>query len=174
MQVWDSAGQERFRVITKQFATCRDLTCEVVFTNTIPCGPRVFRGAAAAVVVFSVTNRASFDNLSYWVNTVQDAAKTSSGKILLWLVGNKCDRPAAERDVSAQDVAEFITNANVAAKYVETSALDGSQIEELFGAIADHISSAADVAPPPPAGAGLHRWNFSDDPKLTVDDGAVV
>ena len=44
LQIWDTAGQERYQSLGRAF----------------------YRGAEACVLVFDITNRQSFDNLSTW------------------------------------------------------------------------------------------------------------
>ena len=51
--IWDTAGQERFRSISNLF----------------------FHGSAAAIIVFDITDRKSFDTArSYWVNQLEKGA----------------------------------------------------------------------------------------------------
>ncbi len=45
MQIWDTAGQERFRNITKAY----------------------YKGAAGMLLVFSLTDEASFNNITKWL-----------------------------------------------------------------------------------------------------------
>ncbi len=66
LQIWDTAGQEEFRAITRSY----------------------YRSSAAALVVFDVTRKETFRNVSRWVEDV----KTNSNKdVVMILVGNKSD-----------------------------------------------------------------------------------
>ncbi|KAK5643927.1 hypothetical protein RI129_007772 [Pyrocoelia pectoralis] len=67
LQLWDTAGSERFRHSMV---------------------PQYYRKAQAVVLVYDVTNRASFDSLVYWLDECDRKCSTNVAKIL---VGNKCD-----------------------------------------------------------------------------------
>ena len=62
--VWDSAGQECFRSITRSY----------------------FRGAQAALLVFSLTDRASFAATKTWL---EDLREYGEEDLVILLVGNK-------------------------------------------------------------------------------------
>ena len=49
MQIWDTAGQERFRSMA----------------------PLYYRGAVAAILVFSITDEGSFEKLKEWVRELK-------------------------------------------------------------------------------------------------------
>ena len=66
LQIWDTAGQEEFRAITRSY----------------------YRSSAAALVVFDVARRETFRNASRWV---EDVRSNSNRDVILVLVGNKCD-----------------------------------------------------------------------------------
>lgn len=65
-QLWDTAGQERFRSLI----------------------PSYIRDSSVAVVVFDVTNRASFLNSSEWI---KDVRTERGNEVVIMLVGNKTD-----------------------------------------------------------------------------------
>ncbi|EZG63178.1 Rab-related GTPase family protein [Gregarina niphandrodes] len=82
LQLWDTAGQERFRSLI----------------------PSYIRDSSAAVVVFDVTNRQSFDNIDQWIKDVR--AERGKG-VYIALVGNKVDcEPDKERQVTTQEAEE--------------------------------------------------------------------
>jgi small GTP-binding protein len=66
LQIWDTAGQCKFRNITRTY----------------------FKGAIAAIFAFSVTDRTSFENIGDWV---RQSAESSDYTPIRILVGNKCD-----------------------------------------------------------------------------------
>ncbi|ELP89167.1 hypothetical protein EIN_485590 [Entamoeba invadens IP1] len=105
IELWDTAGQERFRSITKTY----------------------YRGSDAAVVMFSLTDKNSFDRIAYWLNEMQDLQK----RPIVVLAGNKCDL-TSERSVFAEEV----TAAFPDLKYFETSAESGKNITEVFQCLA--------------------------------------
>ena len=64
--IWDTAGQEKYRSITKIF----------------------IKGAKIVIFVYDITEEDSFKNLDYWVKSVEEVL----GKdIILGVVGNKMD-----------------------------------------------------------------------------------
>lgn len=70
--IWDTAGQERFRTITKNF----------------------YRNANGVILVFDVTNKATFVNVKTWLQSLSEHAKED---IVKTLVGNKIDCSIEER-----------------------------------------------------------------------------
>jgi len=109
LQIWDTAGQERFRSLAPMF----------------------YRGAAAAVVIYDITNGASFERMKSWVKELQNNVKE---EIVLVIVGNKADQ-AASRAVDTSVVEEFV-RACGAASYFETSAKNNVNVDECFAFIA--------------------------------------
>merc|ERR1712087_803134 len=89
--------------------------------------PMYYRGAAAAVVVYDITSKESFDAAKSWVVELQ------STDTLIALAGNKSDLDATrviERE-TAQAYAE-----SMGILYMETSAKSGQNVNELFKEIA--------------------------------------
>ena len=66
LQVWDTAGQEAFKSITRSY----------------------YRNAAGALVVYDITNKNSFNNVIKWL---EEAKVNGNREMVLALVGNKCD-----------------------------------------------------------------------------------
>ncbi|KAF5688153.1 beta-mannosidase [Fusarium denticulatum] len=66
LQLWDTAGTERFRSVSRSY----------------------YRGAAGAILVYDLTSHASFRNLQPFLN---DARALASPNLSLMLVGNKLD-----------------------------------------------------------------------------------
>ncbi|KAL2211619.1 ras-domain-containing protein [Sarocladium strictum] len=66
LQLWDTAGTERFRSVSRSY----------------------YRGAAGAILVYDVTSRRSFNNIQPFLN---DARALASPNLSLMLVGNKVD-----------------------------------------------------------------------------------
>ncbi|XP_029802180.1 ras-related protein Rab-26 isoform X3 [Suricata suricatta] len=77
LQIWDTAGQERFRSVTHAY----------------------YRDAHALLLLYDVTNKASFDNIQAWLTEIQDYAQHDA---VLMLLGNKVDS-AQERVVKRED-----------------------------------------------------------------------
>ncbi|KAL7718449.1 Sphingomyelin phosphodiesterase [Entamoeba marina] len=79
LQIWDSAGQERFHSISRSY----------------------YRGADYAIVVFDVTNENSFQRAKYWLDDI--ATEKIKGQQIL--VGNKTDL-IKERTVTTEEIEE--------------------------------------------------------------------
>ncbi|NWR45476.1 RAB44 protein, partial [Regulus satrapa] len=77
LRLWDSAGQERYRSMTKQF----------------------FRKADGVVLMYDITSQYSFSDVRYWLSCIQEAAEDGVAVLLL---GNKTDC-AAQREVPAEE-----------------------------------------------------------------------
>lgn len=106
LQIWDTAGQESFRSITRNF----------------------YQGSNGVFLVFDITNRASFDDIrNQWLKEIR--THTNPG-IVIYLIGNFSDMEE-ERDVTYQEAFEFARD-NQFTHYIETSAKTGENVQEVF------------------------------------------
>lgn len=110
-QIWDTAGQERYRAITSAY----------------------YRGAVGAMLVYAINNRESFCNAERWLNELRDNADRN---IMIMLVGNKSDLKHL-REVPTEEAKDFAKKHNLS--FMETSALDSSNVEEAFKSVIDSI-----------------------------------
>lgn len=113
IQLWDTAGQEQYRAL----------------------GPVYFRSAAAALVVFDLTNRESFNNLADWIKAFRSVGGDNT---ILIVIGNKCDLP--DRQIQTAEAKEWAKDHDCS--YVETSAKTGQGIKVLFDALVTSIAQA--------------------------------
>ncbi|KAJ1968511.1 Ras- protein Rab-2A [Dispira parvispora] len=104
LQIWDTAGQESFRSITRSY----------------------YRGAAGALLVYDITRRETFDHLATWL---EDARKYSNANITIMLIGNKCDLEN-KRAVSREEGEAFARENGLF--FIETSAKTAANVEEAF------------------------------------------
>ncbi|CDW77686.1 ras-related protein rab-5a [Stylonychia lemnae] len=118
LQIWDTAGQEKYRSVT----------------------PIYFRDAAAAICVFDITNKQSLDNAERWIDDLRNSAPSH---IIVALAGNKCDLFSNE-EVSIQQGKEFALKHQVEI-FQQTSAKEDTGINELFLKIASKIDKNKDV-----------------------------
>jgi small GTP-binding protein len=109
--IWDTAGQELYRSLT----------------------PIYYRNAMAAVVVFDVTVRDTFDQVQGWITELRAVVDD----IVVVICGNKIDL-ADEREVEGVDGASFAESAKAA--YVETSAKTGGGLDQLFLTVVKEVS----------------------------------
>nr|XP_041577262.1 ras-related protein Rab-44 isoform X2 [Taeniopygia guttata] len=77
LRLWDSAGQERYRSVTKQF----------------------FRKADGVVLMYDITSELSFSDVRFWLSCIQEGAEDGVAVLLL---GNKSDC-AAQRQVPTKE-----------------------------------------------------------------------
>ena len=104
LQIWDTAGQDRYRTVSRSY----------------------YRGALGAIVVYDITSRESFNNLPRWV---QDAREQASKDSTIAVVGNKRDL-FNERAVPMLDASRFCQERDLL--FMETSALTGEAVVDIF------------------------------------------
>ncbi len=108
LQLWDTGGQERFSSIR----------------------PMYYRGSLGTILVFDLTNSASFEHLPQWIEEVRANIKT---EIPVLLVGNKSDL-TDQRVVSVEELNNFTRDFNL--YYMETSAKTGDGVGDCFSILA--------------------------------------
>ena len=111
LQIWDTAGQERFRNVAKNY----------------------FQNTQGFVLVYNITDRQSFEKLSFWLEQIK---LNASEKVKIVLVGNNFDL-ANERKVSIEEAEEFAKKNNM--KFFEASPKEGTNVNELFYYLANEI-----------------------------------
>ena len=104
IQIWDTAGQETFRSITRAY----------------------YKNSVCACVVYDITNRNSFNNIKSWI---EDCKKQSPKTVFMVLIGNKLDLED-RREVTYDEGAIYAQKNGM--QFLETSAKTGKNIEEIF------------------------------------------
>ncbi len=66
IHIWDSAGQERYKSITKSY----------------------YKGAKGALVVFDITKPESFENSEKWIDELNNSLEKD---LIIYVIGNKID-----------------------------------------------------------------------------------
>lgn len=131
-EIWDTAGQERYHSLA----------------------PMYYRGAAAAIIVYDVTSADSFTRAKKWVKELQ---MTGNANMIMALAGNKADLvKSGARQVPMEDAQAYADEQN--AFFVETSAKESTNVDELFHEIARRLpkveiprqSSGLPLEPAPP------------------------
>merc|ERR1712130_338931 len=112
-QIWDTAGQERYRAITSAY----------------------YRGAVGALLVYDISKQITFESVERWLNELRDHADSN---IVIMLVGNKSDLKHL-RAVSTEEGAQFAEKHGLS--FIETSALESTNVEEAFQQILKEIHS---------------------------------
>ncbi|KAL4796196.1 P-loop containing nucleoside triphosphate hydrolase protein [Aspergillus venezuelensis] len=118
LSLWDTAGQETYKSITRSY----------------------FRGASGALLVFDITRPATFTACTQWL---QDLRQIAEEGIVVILVGNKSDLGEGDSDsnqrrVTREEAEEWCRMNNVV-RYLETSAKSGEGVERAFLEVAERI-----------------------------------
>ena len=105
--LWDSAGQEKFRVMMQNY----------------------YENAHLIVFVYAVDDKNTFKNIKNWVKNVKEQ---TNEKPKFLLVGNKCDLED-KRQVSIVEAQQYAKTNNM--EFIEVSAKKGKNIENMFNSI---------------------------------------
>ena len=104
IQIWDTAGEEAFRSITRSY----------------------YKSSTCAFIVYDITEQKTFYDVTSWL---QDCRDMCYKNILIYLIGNKNDLED-KRQVSKEEGEKFAEENDLV--FFETSALTGNNIEEIF------------------------------------------
>ena len=116
IQIWDTAGQENFKSITRAY----------------------YKNSVCALVVYDITKRVTFENVGSWID---DCRNQSPKTINLILIGNKSDLEE-QREVTYEEGKELADQNGI--YFYETSAKNGQNVEEVFSNSADEIARKID------------------------------
>ena len=111
LQIWDFAGEEKFRFLL----------------------PGVINGAHGTIFMFDITRYVTFENLTNWFNVFKTANENFNQNVPALLVGSKTDLKGL-RTVQSKEAKSFAQENNFA-EYIECSSKNGENVEELFRAI---------------------------------------
>ncbi len=111
IQIWDTAGQENFRSITRAY----------------------YKNSVCALIVYDISSKESFNNISKWMS---DCKNQSPKNILMILIGNKMDL-IEKREVTYEEGKEFADKNDML--FFETSAKTGNNIDNVFYDSASNI-----------------------------------
>ena len=112
MQIWDTAGGEKFQSLQAPF----------------------YNGADACMIVFDLTIPATFNTINSWKDEMLMYVKSDINTFPFILVGNKADLKE-ERRVSEEKIMQWCKE-NGDMMYFETSAKTASQVKEAFEELA--------------------------------------
>ncbi len=125
LQLWDTVGQERYRIITSSF----------------------YKNAQGILIVYDVSNKESVDNVERWSREVDRYLEDSGVKVV---VGNKTDLGSPLSTDAAAEVCD-----NIGAQHFLASAKTGKGVTEMFEGLVRELLAQADRAVPEPAGEAL-------------------
>ena len=116
LNLWDTAGSEQFRSVTKGY----------------------YSNSCCALIVYDITNEKTFQNVKQWMD---DCYAFANKNIHLVLVGNKIDLQQ-DRKINKETAEEFAGQYGM--DFYEVSALSGENIENIFFGICNFISQQID------------------------------
>jgi small GTP-binding protein len=127
LQIWDVAGQERFRAVARSY----------------------YRNSAGAILVFDANCARSFESLAFWLKEFQEHNGHPEPINSQWgppvvLLCNKVDRPDAERQVTHEQIKALAEEYGIPA-WFEVSAKSGFQVHAAFSELAKLLSSQLDA-----------------------------
>ena len=136
IQIWDTAGQEAFRSITRTY----------------------YKSSTCAFIVYDITDKKSFENVITWLNECRDMCYKD---ILICLIGNKSDLEG-KRVISYEEGKNFADENNLL--FFETSAKNGSNIKECFNESASVLVDKIEIGQLKldQASNGIQIGNFPD------------
>ena len=103
LQIWDIAGEERFRTVTETY----------------------YKGTHGIILMYDITDQNSFKNIRNWMKQIEAKADKSIKKVL---VGNNCDKP--DRVVTEEEGKKLAEEFNMG--FFETSAKTNQNVNEVF------------------------------------------
>ena len=109
--IWDTAGQEAYRSLVSGY----------------------YRGCAGAIVVFDVTVKKSFDNLTYWLKQLRE--QNANRFISIIIAANKIDKK--NRKVTTEMIDQFCQKEGL--QYIETSACEHNNTRLLLRHLVNNI-----------------------------------
>ena len=105
--LWDIGGQERFKLMRKQF----------------------YQGSDALFLIFDLTNPETFKNIPIWYSDIKKQLESREEDTVGFLVGNKKDMEKSLK-INSTKAQELAAKLNL--EYIETSAMSGENVDQAF------------------------------------------
>lgn len=118
MQIWDTAGQEKYRSL----------------------GPIYYRNASAGIAVYDTTNPDSLNGLQQWISDF----KRHTDQPLLFIVGNKIDIASNDTNSLREQAQEFADKNN--AQLFLASAKTGEHVKEMFKSVFTELVKSGKIS----------------------------
>jgi len=110
-QIWDTAGQERYKAITSAY----------------------YKGAKGAFIVYDITRKESFDNVTKWAEQLKASADKN---LTIIIIGNKIDLED-QRQVKTEEGQNKSNELESA--FIETSASSGTNLDKAFEMMVNEV-----------------------------------
>ena len=107
LKIWDTAGQERFKS-----------KCLMPLKNSL-----------GVMLVYDITNKKTFEDVKDWIDLISENITSNNNHFTIILVGNKTDLED-DREISYEEGEKLAKDYKYS--FYETSALNGSNVEEAF------------------------------------------
>ena len=111
VQIWDTAGSEKFRALNKIY----------------------IKSADAAIIVYDITSKKSFEELDYWIKQIKEIC---INKVIISIAANKSDL-IQQAEVTHSEGEEYAKKSN--AIFYATSAKENIGIDNLFQSIGEQF-----------------------------------
>ena len=111
LQIWDTAGQDRFRAITKNY----------------------YKGANGIILIYDVTSIQTYENVKNWISQIREEA---SPNVIIYIAGNKIDLEE-ERKIKTEEGQKLAEELGL--PFFETAAKTGVNINESFEDLVEKI-----------------------------------
>ena len=111
LQIWDTAGQDRFRAITKNY----------------------YKSANGIILIYDVTSLVTYENVKSWISQIREEAPPN---VVIFIAGNKIDMEE-ERKVNTEDGKRLADEYGF--PFYETSAKEDININETFEDLVESI-----------------------------------
>jgi len=111
LQIWDTAGQDRFRAITKNY----------------------YKSANGIILIYDVTSLVTYENVKTWISQIREEAPSN---VVIFIAGNKIDMEE-ERKVNTEDGKRLADEYGF--PFYETSAKEDININETFEDLVESI-----------------------------------
>ena len=138
LQIWDTCGQEVYRSLISSF----------------------YRNSSLAIIVYSIDNQESFDNLETWLDEIKDQTYPD---LKIFLIGNKAD--LEDKRVVQKSTAEELAKEHNFHLFLETSAKSGQNAQLVFVKAAkilvENYKDYTDLG---------RNSNISDNPSISISN----
>ena len=118
IQIWDTAGQEKYKSITKN----------------------LFLKVMGTLVLYDITNEESFTKLKEWVELIKEEC---GRHIKILIIGNKSDLES-QRAIDKEDAMKYANEEKV--QYIECSSKTGENVEKAIIVLSEKILESTEIS----------------------------